>query len=90
MRILVKHKQLGREDNKKFFYRAVSVKEGDFFCLEDKNEHSFKLHDNEPGDSLLDSTIETKRLNVDYMGCFDKDPVDSCEITYSSLITLEI
>ena len=34
--LIVQHMQLSREDNKKFFYRSVSIKEGNVFSIFEK------------------------------------------------------
>ena len=87
---LVQHTQLGREDNKKFFYRSVSVKEGEMFSIQKKMDidQSFMFTGGQKTDAAPDSRYRAG--NSEYLGCFEESPVDSCEIRYSSFIPLQI
>jgi len=93
---LVQYQQLGREDTKKFFYRSVSVKEGDVFSIQKKKgvDNSFLYPSSDPKEMensfMQKSSQKGKHKNVEYMGCFEEDSVDQCEIRYSSFISLQI
>eukprot|EP00826_Nyctotherus_ovalis_P007689 TRINITY_DN11958_c0_g1_i6.p1 TRINITY_DN11958_c0_g1~~TRINITY_DN11958_c0_g1_i6.p1 ORF type:complete len:223 (-),score=57.27 TRINITY_DN11958_c0_g1_i6:121-789(-) len=58
--------------------------------IQERLGESLTLSPNDFGDSLLDSTVKGKKMQVDHMGRFDESYIDRCEIYYSSLVSLEI
>ena len=66
------------------------MKEGDTFTVQDTIGDSFIFSSDDGEDSLLDCTIKSKKPKMEYVGCFDEERVDTCEIYYADLISLEI
>ena len=98
-----------REDTKKFFYRSVSVREGNVFSIHEKTMNKAGLdtpmypieegkghyqgYEHSSSSKFPDDpkyAFNYLKLRTEYIGCFEDDPIDMCELRYMNCISLQI